>query len=164
MPSRAGALDTTFNTFVCRYVVSDLTDCPICGADAGASPRPAALVFDPGESGRPAKRKAETYGCPGCGSEFTVVSGGRRRLVMVPEADLRKMSQEVGRLRGRAEELGKKASSLGKEAGELKAALRRAKEGAWTRQLEARKAELQAQVDYLNNEKRELEQKLAKLS
>jgi septation ring formation regulator EzrA len=103
------------------------------------------------------------YTCTNCGLKFpTVVS--RQRYLIVGEEQLRQIQTDVKTLKKVNEELQKKVASVERDYSDIQGALETTRKESEVKQLQTRMYELEEQVDYLRKEKRELEEKVSKIS
>jgi septation ring formation regulator EzrA len=141
-----------------------LPSCPNCGTSIASPTRVFSVIVEPkeGEKGL-TQRKVGMYTCTNCGLKFpTVVS--RQRYLIVGEEQLRQIQMDVKTLKKVNEELQKKIESVERDYSDMQGVLDSTRKESEVKQLQTRMYDLEEQVAYLRKEKRELEEKVSKIS
>jgi septation ring formation regulator EzrA len=141
-----------------------LPSCPNCGTAIASPTRVFSVIVEPkeGEKGL-TQRKVGMYTCTNCGLKFpTVVS--RQRYLIVGEEQLRQIQTDVKTLKKANEELQKKIESVERDYSDIQGVLDSTRKESEVKQLQTRMYDLEEQVAYLRKEKRELEEKVSKIS
>ncbi|MEM0286614.1 MAG: hypothetical protein QXR69_00595 [Conexivisphaerales archaeon] len=136
--------------------------CPRCGGSKVSTKgvAKASLVID----GKEKNGEGDAYICDNCNAEFTLLKAGRTQLYILAEPEVRKIVLDSARLKNRNSQLSSRYAEASQQVRSLRRSLKTLKEESGIRQLEAKRNELQSQIEYLAKEKSELELRLKKLS